>query len=302
MISKRFKKYAPFFTLTLALSFSFPSVAKKIEMPDPLDAHGSRQPRANPGPLEEERHIRSIIECANTGDVEANYLLATFYDTGQGLPENPREAARLYSYCARRNHWDAQNNLAQMYYQGRGVEQSVYKALFWFKKAADHHHAVAQFNLGLYYHQGDKKNYALAAHWYRLACSHGCPQAFMHLGNLYEEGLGVERNMAVAYKLYARASKKGIDGAMVKMAYICLVWGNEETSEKRAIKLLRSAANRGCPNAFLGLAQVYENGCSAFPANLDKALNYYLKAVDHGFSQETLLQKIVDLQNRLKNS
>ena len=49
---------------------------------------------------------------------------------------------------------DAQYNLGVMHYQGEGVAQDPKQAATWFCRAADQGHAQAQFALGLMYDKG----------------------------------------------------------------------------------------------------------------------------------------------------
>ena len=46
---------------------------------------------------------------------------------------------------------------------------------------------------------------AEAAAWFRRAAGHGLAGAIMALGMMYEQGLGVERDVEEAKRLYARA-------------------------------------------------------------------------------------------------
>ena len=52
---------------------------------------------------------------AENGDAEAQYHLALIYDTGNGLPRNPREAEQWYKKAATAGHAAAQYYLARMY-------------------------------------------------------------------------------------------------------------------------------------------------------------------------------------------
>ena len=53
---------------------------------------------------------------------------------------------------------------------------------------------------------GVQPDYAVAATWYRKAADRGYSRAALNLGNLYEQGLGVTRDPAQALKWYRRAA------------------------------------------------------------------------------------------------
>src|SRR5687767_7686360 len=47
---------------------------------------------------------------AEEGDAEAQFLLGTMYDKGQGVEEDPEHAATWYTLAANQSHAAAQNN------------------------------------------------------------------------------------------------------------------------------------------------------------------------------------------------
>ena len=73
--------------------------------------------------------------------------------------------------------------------------------------AARHGHGLAQHGLGVMYLYGEcvTRDEAEAAVWFRCAADQGLAGAMMTLGMMYEQGLGVERDLEQAKGLYARA-------------------------------------------------------------------------------------------------
>lgn len=71
--------------------------------------------------------------------------------------------------------------------------------------------AVAQNYVGEIYEKGlgADRNYQQAAYWYQQAADNENPRAMMNLGLLYEKGLGVEKNLVAALEFYRKAS--GVD-------------------------------------------------------------------------------------------
>jgi hypothetical protein len=56
---------------------------------------------------------------------------------------------------------------------------------------------------------GSAPDYVSAAHWYQKAAAQAYPRAMINLGFLYEQGLGVKKDMQAALSLYRKASGLG---------------------------------------------------------------------------------------------
>ncbi len=71
--------------------------------------------------------------------------------------------------------------------------------------------AEAQFNLGVLYDEGAgvERNLATAADWYRKAAEQGFIDAQTNLGILYYHGLGVDRDHEVAAHWFRLAADQG---------------------------------------------------------------------------------------------
>ena|GEM_PF-3288095 len=81
---------------------------------------------------------------------------------------------------------------------------------------AEQGNAGAQVNLGWYYMNGDKNltkesiDYGQAVYWNQRAADNSKAEGFNNLGWLYENGLGVKRNLVKAAESYQIAITKGI--------------------------------------------------------------------------------------------
>jgi hypothetical protein len=79
---------------------------------------------------------------------------------------------------------------------------------------AEHGDAEAQYYVARIYANGMSGvtvDYAQAAHWYGLAAAQGYSAAEQELGYMYEQGLGVEKDLKVALNLERKASGLGED-------------------------------------------------------------------------------------------
>ena len=65
------------------------------------------------------------------------------YDNGLGVPQDYKEAVRLFRLSAEQGYANAQYNLGQMYYKGQGVLQDYKEAHMWFNLSGSNGRKVA---------------------------------------------------------------------------------------------------------------------------------------------------------------
>ena len=124
----------------------------------------------------------------------AQVNLGVFYEAGRGgLPQDDREAARLYKLAADQGNALAQNNLGFFYETGRGgLAKDDREAARLYKLAADQGNALAQGNLGNVLRElrasrrACTKDDREAARLYKLAADQGDASAQNILGFFYE--------------------------------------------------------------------------------------------------------------------
>ena len=82
----------------------------------------------------------------------------------------------------------------------------------------------SQFNLGKMYQQGlgISKDLQKAAKWYRLAAEQDHPEAQFNLGGMYYQGLNFPKNYQKAAKWYRLAAKQGHASAQYNLGYMYL--------------------------------------------------------------------------------
>ena len=73
---------------------------------------------------------------ANEGHRSASFNLGVLYDTGRGVAQDFRQAARWYRVAAKQGHAAAQFNLGGLYFEGQGVDKDLVRASVWFTLAA----------------------------------------------------------------------------------------------------------------------------------------------------------------------
>jgi len=120
-------------------------------------------------------------------------------------------------------------------------------AKIWLDLAQRDNHASAQYNLGLLYEQGlgVEKNLVAAARWYRAAALQSFPDAEYNLGGLYYRGEGVSRSIDEAVHWWVRAAQQGYAAAQYTLGILLLRGKEVPQNVENGKKWLQLAANHG---------------------------------------------------------
>jgi TPR repeat protein len=155
--------------------------------------------------------LRQFRIAAEAGDPTAMFSLGFMYLQGEGVPQDPKEAAHWLSLAAERGVAPAQHSLALLYYEGRGVEKNSAVAANYFESAALQGLADAQYNLGVLYSHGDgvRQDWALARFWHEKAAEQGMTDAQVALGVMAARGQGVPRDYEAAARWFGKAAAAG---------------------------------------------------------------------------------------------
>ncbi|MGY8777189.1 MAG: tetratricopeptide repeat protein, partial [Longimicrobiales bacterium] len=121
--------------------------------------------------------IDEIRDLANTGDVEAIFLMGTAYDEALGVANDFPEARLWYGRAAELGHVLAAHNVGNMYRDGRGVEVDHEAAARWWVRAASAGDVIPALRLGEAFEAGRGVEQSLdsARRWYRKAAAAGDP-------------------------------------------------------------------------------------------------------------------------------
>lgn len=184
---------------------------------------------------------RQILEpLAGSSNTDAQNLLGILYMRGDGVPQNPREAARLFRLSADHGNKRSQFQLARLLLEGVGIEKDEVEAFRYFEMSARQGFALAQLTLGNLLSPGQfegdagmpgvlvsvdgtppggdlgqriPKDAVTSGYWFRMAADQGNPEAQFSLGLAYSEGLGAPFNRVEGVRLYRLAAKQGHSGA-----------------------------------------------------------------------------------------
>ena len=140
--------------------------------------------------------------AAAKGSVEAQFLLGWFYDHGNGVRRDYRQAAAYYRAAAERGYSAAEDNLGTLYESGRGVHKNLSEAARWYRAAAEQGNAAAQCNLAslFFFGRGVQRDYAQAVRWLRAAAEQDYAYGELLLSSSYYHGYGVEVDFSQAAK------------------------------------------------------------------------------------------------------
>ncbi len=128
------------------------------------------------GPEDANEAVRWLRKAADQGLAEAQYVLASCYEEGYGVPRDDRMACEWYGRAAAQGHPKAQFELGARCFVGRGLPRDCSAGAAWLGKAAERGNMAAT---GL-------------------------------LANCYMRGVGVEQDFARAYGLLLRAIEGGL--------------------------------------------------------------------------------------------
>ena len=134
--------------------------------------------------------IREVRRAAESGVLEAVFLMGTAYDEGLGRPVDAERAAVWHRRAAERGHVLGAHVLGNQYSEGRGVTENAALAVEWWIQAAEEGDAITQLRLGEAYEagRGVEMDRDRALDWYGRAARAGNQAAGEALARL-EGGL-----------------------------------------------------------------------------------------------------------------
>jgi TPR repeat protein len=283
--------------------------------------------------------MSELRKKADSGDPAAQFALGKAYESGNGVPQRPDQAATWYRKAAEQGNARAQNSLGVLYWLGEGLEKDRNQAVGWYHKAARQGDAGAMFNLGAAYYNGDGVgvNDTLAYAWFLLSTEGGDPSgldaarrsqserpylfndACVAIGQMYEKGDDLPRNVELAAVWYLKAQERGSNEAVIDLAglylntnnldrahfwcdkaarlklaggYYCLGYFYQRglagaQDSKEAFRWYEQGARRSHAPSMRALAQMYEKG-EGTKSDRPQAFVWYFLAARHG-NHEALL-------------
>lgn len=93
-----------------------------------------------------------------------------------------------------------------------------------------------------------------------MAAARGHAKSINNIGNMYEEGLGVEKDYARAMEYYQDSLNRGYDFALTSIAYLYENRLGVEPDLEKAVEYYRQAAEKGVENGVNHLNSLIEEG------------------------------------------
>lgn len=196
----------------------------------PLEATASIQKEAHPTPDEAIAPAMaalpmtigpaSLRQAAMRGDATAQVEVASRFAAGQGVERDLQQSFQWYGRAATQGLAIAQYRLAALYERGLGATRDTERARIWYARAAEQGNVKAMHNLAVLNASGSRSDYAAAAKWFALAAEFGLADSQVNLAILYQNGMGVPKDLTRAYKWLALAGRGGDREAAGRMSQV----------------------------------------------------------------------------------
>ncbi len=179
-------------------------------------------------------------KAADKGDAAAMVNIGNYYEALKDY----KEAGKWYLLAALSGNQIGALNYGNLYHWGWGVEQNRELAYKIFMHCyIKRYRRGSCYYLGRYAEEGyiDKPDPTLAAKYYTEGGEAGDPDCYTHLGLLYLDGKGVEKDEQKAFSCFVAAARMGDPEAYQNMA-LCLREGRGvEKNEEHARKFMEKA-------------------------------------------------------------
>lgn len=189
--------------------------------------------------------LADIIQGAEDGHVEAQYILGGMYEIGLGVARNDGQCAYWWQQAADQGHAGSQKALGSMYFSGRGVPH----------------------------------DYAKSMQLYLMAAKQGHPHAQKYVALGYERGMGLPLDKEKAAYWKAEAAKQS--GPETSVAFLD-AFQQEETevhSDQEVFDEFLRQAEKGTTRAYFYVGAAYTAGTGT-PQNYTEAEQWYRKAAE----------------------
>lgn len=151
-------------------------------------------------------------------------------------------------------------------------------------KAAERGSASSQILLAVAYLNGDgglARDPAMAARWFEQAAIQGNGYAEEKLGDLYEQGLGVEKNLKLAFDWRVKAANRGNLQVQVKLGKMYQDGVGVGKDAGKALYWFKRAATEGNAEAQSQLGKMYHYGIGV-ESDRAAARSWFEKAAQQG--------------------
>ena len=226
-----------------------------------------------------------LEKAAGKDDVASMLLLAEHFDKGELLPQNAERSVHWYMKAAEKDDTSAMRKLAVLFESGQGVAPDAAQANQWLEKIAGEEGASAMTDIGLQYEngQGFAKDFVKARNWYERAAKESDPRALSLLAEIIIRGKdGSEPDQKRAIELLKEAAQLGHTQAFSRLGYIHHFGEGVEIDGKAALEWYQKAAEADDTWSMIRIGELYLNGVVGIDKDPLRAREWFEKAVEKG--------------------
>jgi uncharacterized protein len=231
---------------------------------------------------------------AEKGVVEAQFILATMYANGRGVPQDNKKAFKWFYRVAKEKR-AALGDVAVNNFDRKNIPQEI-KFL---TLDAENGIAEAQYNLGMEYTHGKHLLHddEQAFKWYRLASEQGNSMAQYNLGVMYLNGTGVLASEEEAMKWF----RLYLGQTIIKLGQTTMqgqvnIYSLAKRNVEAALEILVDDARSGTATAQHYLGDLYRDGIGVLPDSGRAYMWYTLASLQGNKSargqKESLVKKM----------
>lgn len=250
-----------------------------------------------------EKAITLFKKSTEQGNINASYNLGLCYLNGQGTEPNFEMAEKYLKNAAEKGHAMAQFKYANYLMTkgndngsfGAGYTKNINEAIKWYESAASQNIIMAKNNVAVIYLCYDPTNsqmgtsdvqkigfpefYEKGMKYLNECEEQGICEAYLNLGNVYLDGIAVQKDAKKAFEYYQKAIENGYYAGYNNIARCYFLGSGVKQDYKKAFKNFKLAAQKGFAAGYYGVALCYEQGKGTWK-NMKQAAEYYQKAAD----------------------
>lgn len=233
-----------------------------------------------------------LKKAADNGSAAAQRVIGSSLLKGDGVPMNSQEGIKYLKKGADRplvnngktyqlGDTQSQYELGMVYLEGKGVKKDLKKAAEYLTKAADLNYGPAQYQLSILYKNGTgvKKDIEKSEALFKLAVANQHPDALMVNGVTFF----ARNDLTNAYWFVAKAAKQNHSPAQYFLAEMYHNGWGVKKDQRKALGLLKSAANNGLAEAQYTLGMAYLKRRYGLSFNDELGRTWLEKAANQNF-------------------
>ncbi len=241
---------------------------------------------------ETEKYINLLSQSANLGYVQALNDLGDLYFNGELAPKHMGKAYEYFLKASQNGSGYGSYSCGFILMKGSSdIPRDIAKGLSMFRLAVEQNYKAATRDLARYYYSLETEEDNRKALDYYLQYIEYNPKdtdTLLHIGLIYESGLGVPLNIDLARRYYERAAEQDETG----MAYNFLggtYMNDEETesNERKAVHYFQKAIELGNTNAMFRISYYLHNGKGGLQVDIPREIELLTEASKRGNHQAT---------------